>query len=135
MTTTLLDTSVYCQPLKQRPLVATMRKWEVLGNEALAISSVCEAELLYGLAKKNSPSLFEEYHAVLEDRLLLIPFDKECARSFADIKAAMEKQREPLSDADLMIAATAITNRLTLVTLNLRNFEKIPGLHVEDWSQ
>lgn len=135
MPTILLDTSVYSQPLKSRPIVATMRKWEALGNEVLAISSVCEAELLYGLTTKNSPALFEEYQAVLEDRLLMLPFDRECARSFAEIKVAMDRRGEPRSDADLMIASTAITNQLILATLNPRHFQGIPGLRVEDWSQ
>lgn len=50
----LLDTCVYSQRLRPKPLVGVMDRWRNLGDESLAISGICEAELRYGLARKNS---------------------------------------------------------------------------------
>ncbi len=61
----LLDTSVYCQPIKPKPLPSVEHRWRVLGDEALAISVVTEAELLYGLQLAQSRNLQASY----EDRL------------------------------------------------------------------
>lgn len=54
--THLLDTSVFCQPIKPAPLSSVQSRWTALGDEALAVSVVCEAELLYGLELRASPS-------------------------------------------------------------------------------
>ena len=61
MPTHLLDTSVYCQPLKPKPLPSVERRWRDLGDAALAISAICEAELLYGLEWKQSARLHAQY--------------------------------------------------------------------------
>ena len=53
----LLDTSVYCQPIKPKPLPSVERRWRELGDDALAISVICEAEMLYGLQLKQSAKL------------------------------------------------------------------------------
>jgi tRNA(fMet)-specific endonuclease VapC len=99
----------------------------------LAISSICEAELLYGLEKRNSERLWQEYRSSLENALVEIPLDHAVVQSYAKIKARQESIGEPRADFDLLIAATAVTHRLTLATGNIRHFEGIPGLDVEDW--
>jgi predicted nucleic acid-binding protein len=106
-----------------------------LGDACLAISSICEAELLYGLEKRNSERLWQEYHAGLENRLVLLPVDQAVARRFARLKAWMESHGEPRADFDLLIAATALAHGLTIATGNVRHFEGIPELKVEDWFQ
>ena len=63
MLTHLLDTSVYSQRLKPQPVEAVVKKWSQLGNQRLAIAAACEAELLFGLTKRNSERLWTEYNA------------------------------------------------------------------------
>ena len=131
----LLDTSVYCQPLKPRPLPSVERRWRGLGDEALALSAICEAELLYGLALKQSPRLEAQYGHLLRNRLPVLAVDTQVAEVFSQIKAHCRKKGFAASDYDLLIAATAKAHGLILATLNLRHFNGIEGLAVEDWSQ
>ncbi len=110
-------------------------RWKELGDANLAISTICEAELRYGLAKRNSERIWTEYRSYLENRILILPVDKQVADEFGDLKALMESRGTPRADFDLLIAATALCHRLILVTLNVRHFEDIPGLAVESWEK
>jgi predicted nucleic acid-binding protein len=131
----LLDTSVYCQPLKPKPLPGVEQRWRALGDEVLATSAICEAELLYGLALKQSSRLSSLYQQLLRNRLQLLPVDASVAASFSEIKAGCRKHGFSASDFDFLIAATAKANGLILATLNPRHFIGIEGLAVEDWSR
>lgn len=135
MASHLLDTSVYSQPIKPKPLPSVERRWRELGDEALAISAICEAELLYGLALKQSARLQAQYEQLIQNRLQILPVDRTVARSFSQIKATCRKKGFTASDFDFLIAATAKTHSLVLATLNLRHFNGIEGLAVEDWSK
>jgi len=131
----LLDTSVYCQPVKPKPLGPVRERWTALGDDALAVSAICEAEVLYGLELNKAPRLAALYEGLLKERLRVLPVDSGVARHFASLKAwAIRDGRSP-SDFDLLIAATARAHGLTLATLNIRHFRGFPGLSVEDWSQ
>lgn len=134
MLTHLLDTSVYSQRLRPHPLPGVVRRWRELGDEALAISAVCEAELRYGLARRDSPRLWAEYHDFLENRLVVLPVDKPVADWYGNLKALMEQRGRPCPDFDLLIAATALVHGLTLATQNMRHFEAIPNLVAESWA-
>src|SRR5271165_4668813 len=83
----LLDTSVFCQPLKPKPLLSVARRWRALGDEALATSVICQAEVRYGLELKQSARLNSLYEQWLEDRLQVVPIDSGIAGKFSKIKA------------------------------------------------
>lgn len=131
----LLDTSVYCQPIKPRPLESVREKWTQIGDDALAISAICEAEVLYGLELKKSQRLNALYDALLKERLRTLPVDSGVARHFASLKAWAKVNGRALSDFDLLVSATARAHDLRLVTLNIRHFQGLPDIIVEDWSQ
>jgi tRNA(fMet)-specific endonuclease VapC len=65
--------------------------------------------------------------------LLVLPFDEPADEHYADIRAALERAGTPIGSNDLLIAAHARSRGLTLVTHNLREFERVPGLKVVDW--
>lgn len=134
MLTHLLDTSVYSQPLKNLPLETVDSRWRTLGNEALAVSIICEAEVLFGLEWKKSKRLTAAYESLLRGKLTIIPVDMEAAEEFARIKSTAKTKGRPIPDFDLLIAATAKARKLILATLNYRHFGGIDGLVVEDWS-
>jgi predicted nucleic acid-binding protein len=69
----LLDTSVYCQPIKPKPLPSVEQRWRALGDAALAISVIGEAEVLYGLELKRSARLNSLYDELLKNRLEVLP--------------------------------------------------------------
>jgi len=134
MITHLLDTSVYSQPLKKRPLPSVIDRWSGLGDGSLAISAVCEAELMHGLWKRDVERLWADYRTILENRLLILPVDKSVADLFGQLRAHTEKIGTPRSEFDLLIAATARHHDLVIATCNVRHFVGLPGLRVEDWS-
>lgn len=131
----LLDTSVYSQRLKPKPLKSVMRRWKNHGNAVLAVSACCEAEILFGLEKRNSSRLWTEYEEYLRDKLTMIPFAYKEAAVYAGIRKQLTSAGEPVADMDLIIGATAIANGLILATLNMKHFEKIKGLRLENWSK
>jgi len=132
--THLLDTSVFCQPIKPRPLASVIQRWEALGDHALAVSVLCQAEVLYGIALKGSSRLQAAYEAVLAGRLTVFPVDEAEGRTYAAMRAALQQTGQRVPDLDLLIAATARTHGLIVATLNMRHFSRIPDLSVEDWS-
>ena len=134
MLTHLLDTSVYSQRLRPRPNEEVVRRWSMAGDARLAISALCEAELLFGLEKKGSARLWREYEAYLKHKLIVLPLDRKVIETHAQIKAERMAAGITIGEFDLLIGATAIVHQLKLATLNTKDFRKLPQLEVEDWS-
>lgn len=132
--THLLDSSVYSQPLTPRPSATVEARWHRLGDHRLAISTICDAELLFGLELRRSAKLFALYDSILRERLQTLAVDREVSRTFAKAKAIARRRGRTCSDFDFLIGATALVHGLTLATLNPRHFAFIEGLPVEDWS-
>ncbi|MBQ0050804.1 MAG: PIN domain-containing protein [Treponema sp.] len=124
----LLDTNIYSEPAKPSPdseLVERLAKNVKLS----AISVVSWSESLYGV--KKLPDGIKK--ARLEDYLLnniqanfeILPFDANTAWVYTDLRTRLEEAGTPVPDADLKIAATAISNGMILITRNLKDFENI----------
>ena len=133
--THLLDTSVYSQRLRRAPHAEVEKRWRKLGDGALAVSAICEGELVFGLELKNSERMWSEYRLYLKDRLVFLPVDQNVVASYGRLKSHLWRTGQPCGELDLWIGATALSHRLILATLNARHFAGIPGLVVEDWSQ
>jgi predicted nucleic acid-binding protein len=133
--THLLDTSVYCQPLRKKPVPSVVERWKDLGEASLCVSVLCEAELLQGLEAKNSPPLWDRYRALLGGRLPILEVTADVARTYASMAGPMFRAGKPRPVIDLLIAATARNHGLILATLNYRHFEGIDGLAMENWSE
>jgi len=131
----LLDTSVYCQPLRKKPVTAVVSRWKTVGDAALCISVLCEAELLQGLQAKDSSVLWSRYRELLEDRIPMLDVTSEVARVYAAMAGPLIREGRTRPVVDLLIAATAKSAGLVLATLNPRHFEGLQGLAVEDWSK
>ena len=127
----LLDTSIVIYVIKRRPV-------EVLGlfNEnagRMAISSITLSELLHGAEKSTRVA---QNLAVVEDfasRLDVLPYTARASQHYGAIRAALERAGRPIGVNDLHIAAHARSEGLTLVTNNLVEFERVPGLLTENW--
>ncbi len=133
--THLLDTSVYSQRLKPRPHVHAIARWDRLGDAQVVTSTVCEAEVLFGIAKKGSARLATAFSNHLRPRLGILPVTSACAAAYAQLRADCEARGTPVADMDLLIAATARANNLIVATLNTSDFHAVPGISVEDWSK
>lgn len=127
----LLDTNIVIYVIKRRPPEAL----EIFNRHHghMAISSVTLAELVHGAEKSSDVA---RNIRVIEDfasRLAVLPYDDKAAWQYGHIRAALEKIGQPIGVNDLHIAAHARSNGLTLVTNNLREFERVPGLLLENW--
>lgn len=127
----LFDSDVVIDALRGRP--AVRRRLQALSPDDVAISAITIAELWYGAEKSNEPdrtrALFEEFLAPFE----ILPFDRPAAQDHGRLRYRLRQR--PIGDRDLLIAAIALTRRLTIATRNVREFRRVPGLKVEDWSR
>ena len=133
--THLLDTSVYCQPIKKKPLPFVEKYWRTIGDQSVCISVICEAELLQGLEVKNSRKLWKAYESILKNRLVILPVDIKIAKTYAKLASTMKARGKPRPVFDLLIAATAKTHGLIVATCNYSDFLCIEGIAVENWSK
>jgi len=127
----LLDTHIVIYVIKRRPI-------EVMGvfNEnagRMAISAITLSELFHGAEKcakvAQNLAVVEEFASLLE----VLPYSAKASQHYGAIRAALERTGRPIGVNDLHIAAHARSEGLTLVTNNLAEFERVPGLLTENW--
>ena len=101
--------------------------------DALAISAVTRAELMFGLEKRGNPrELTRLVHGFL-DRVAVMPWDAQAADHFAKLRALLERGGTPIGIFDTMIAGHAVALKATLVTNNQKHFQKVKALKFENW--
>jgi tRNA(fMet)-specific endonuclease VapC len=98
----------------------------------IVISSLTEAELWFGVAKRRSRKLQRSVDGFLTD-LDVLPFDRAAAREFGDIQAMLVARGRQVGIVDALLAAHARSRGLCLVTHNRRHFDRVARLAVEDW--
>ena len=127
----LLDTNTVSYAIRGVPLVVErLRKLQL---SDIVLSSVTEAELRYGLEKRGSARLAKIVNDFIQP-LEVLAFDSQCACVYAKIVAELEKNGFSIDTADAMIAPCCIRNKLILVTSNVKHFEKIIKLKLENWN-
>lgn len=127
----LLDTNIVIYVVKRRPLAVL----DIFNRHhgRMAVSAITVAELIHGAEKSEFPA---RNLAVVEDffsRLAVLPYTAEAAWHYGSIRATLEKDGQPIGVNDLHIAGHARSLGLTLVSNNLREFERVPGLLLENW--
>jgi len=131
--TWMLDTNIAIQVIRHKPPQLLARLTAHAVGEVL-ISSISVAELWFGVAKSREAQ--RNTHA-LEQFLVplqVVPFDERAARAYGPLRAELERQGRPIGPLDTLIAAHALSLGATLVTSNLQEFFRVPGLRVEDWA-
>jgi tRNA(fMet)-specific endonuclease VapC len=128
----MLDTNICIALIKDRPESLKIRMLD-LTRDQLAVSSIVMAELWYGVAlsektKQNEAALkdFINYVTVLD-------WPNEAGPSYGNLRASLRKKGIPIGAMDLLIASHALFLKATLVTDNLREFERVQGLKIENW--
>jgi len=130
----LLDTCVISDFIKGEP--ETTAKLKKTAPADIAISSITVMELRYGLvinpqrAQKIEPTISSFLSSVTT-----LPFNTAEAEQAAQIRAALKSQGQPIGAYDALIAATALQHNLIMITTNQREFERVPGLQIENWRQ
>lgn len=128
----LLDTNICIYAIKKKPALV-IKKIRQIGFESLYLSSITLAELEYGVSNSSKP--VESRIALTEFSLPfnIINFDFKACPVFGQIRKKLKTAGTIISTLDLLIAAIAVANDLTLVTNNVREFARINGLKYENW--
>jgi tRNA(fMet)-specific endonuclease VapC len=128
----MLDTDICIYTINQKPsaVLRAFREHEAAG---LGISSVTAAELFFGVARTGSQRNLTALHRFL-DTLEIAAFDAGAAQVCGSLRAWLVAQGTPIGPYDTLIAAHAQALGVTLVSNNTREFERVPGLRVENWA-
>jgi tRNA(fMet)-specific endonuclease VapC len=128
----LLDTNTCIRFLNGRS-PGIRQRFLVVRDEDIALSSVVKAEMLAGAKKSRFPEANVLQQQTFFRRFRSLPFDDEAALAYGQLRAHLEQQGTPIGANEMLIAATALTHQLILVSHNTREFERVPGLQLEDW--
>ena len=126
----ILDTDVCIEILRGNQRVIARRRESL---DQVATTWITAAELSYGAAKSRAPVMNQNLVIEFLATLSVIGLNLPAVEQFGRIKAALERQGNRVADADLFIAAIALAQGATLITGNLRHYERMPELLVEDW--
>ena len=128
----MLDTNICIYAIKNKPEQVLAHIKETMQN-GLCISSITLAELEHGVAKSSYPeknrAALTRFLSILE----ILPFDAIAAREYGRICAYLQKQGKPIGTMDMLIAGHARSKNCILVTNNIREFERVDGLTIENW--
>lgn len=127
----MLDTNALSE-LIRNPGGPMVQRLAAEAPDTVCTSIVVACELRFGAQRKGSAALTQRVEQLLA-ALPVLPFDEPADGHYADIRVALERAGTPIGSNDLLIAAHARSRGLTLVTHNLREFERVPGLKVVDW--
>ncbi len=99
------------------------------------MSSITLGELLYGAyrLRERGRALLQRLETIPARTRSILPFDDAAARQYGQLRAYLERLGTPIGDADVRIAAIALVHGLIMVTGNVRHFQRVPGLAVENW--
>jgi tRNA(fMet)-specific endonuclease VapC len=109
------------------------QKLESTATKDIVVCSIVKAELFYGAMKSANPERNLTLQQEFLDQFTSLPFDDLATMTFGMIRSELEALGTPIGAYDLQIAAIALTNNLTLVTHNTREFKRVSSLLIEDW--
>lgn len=127
----MLDTNIVSNVVRD-PYGHASRTIEARGIDRVCTSVLVAAELRYGAAKSASPRVANAIDQVLRG-LVVLPFEPPADHEYARIRHALVSIGRPIGPVDLFIAAHALSLDLTLVTANIDEFSRVPGLKIENW--
>ena len=128
----MLDTNVCIDLIRKKTgkLLSRLRKAR---PDEVCVSSITLGELEYGVAKSSAPDRNRLALAEFMTPIDIRPYDDHVAPYYGRIRAELERRGKQIGPLDVMIAAHAVALGLTLVTSNVREFRRVPGLPVENW--
>ncbi len=128
----MLDTDICSYIIKERPF-QVFEYFQKLEMEQLCISVVTYAELLYGVEHSSSKRINRKIIEEFVKHLTIVPWDEAAAEHYARIRAYLQANGKIIGAMDMMIAAHARSQNMTLVTNNDKHFSRVPKLIVENW--
>lgn len=127
----LLDTNIVSD-LMRHPQGDVAKRIARVGEDSICTSIVVACELRYGAAKKGSAALTERVEQILS-LLPILALEMDADRAYGTLRAQLEQAGAPIGPNDMLIASQALSQKLVLVTDNVREFERVPRLVVKNW--
>ena len=128
----LLDSNIIIALIKGES-TRLLNKLAGMAPQRLCLSPLVLGELLTGAEKSRHPSNYKEVILAATDGMELLPYLANDAAIYARIRATLEKSGQPIGPLDTLIAAQAVHHKLVMVTANLKEFQRVPGLKCENW--
>jgi tRNA(fMet)-specific endonuclease VapC len=127
----LLDTNILSNLIHQ-PQGTIASRVATVGEQTVCTSVIVAAELRYGAAKSSSKRLLDRIDLILS-ALEVLPMEVPTDRHYGNIRHHLTRQGMPIGPNDMLIAAHALSVGLTIVTANIKEFSRVPGLNVQNW--
>jgi tRNA(fMet)-specific endonuclease VapC len=128
----LIETST-CVSLLRRRLPRVAERLSELSPDDLAISAISAAELYHGVAQSHLGEAELSRVRELLGVLTMLDFGTNAAISYGVVRGVLERRGHAIGELDMLIAGHALSVGATVVTHNVREFRRVPGLLVEDW--
>lgn len=129
----MMDTNICIYAIKNKS-ESVIRKILSQNPEDLCISVVTYAELMHGVEKSQAVEKNHIAMSLFLSAITVLDFDGEAAEAYGQIRAELERKGTPIDPMDLLIAGHARSQGLILVTNNTREFARVTGLRIEDWT-
>ena len=130
----LLDTNMCIYLIKKKPPQVLQRFNDYSVGE-IGVSSITVAELQYGVEKSQRPAQNRRALGQFLIPLVIADFDEGAAEAYGKVRAEIEAKGKPIGALDTLIAAHALSLEATLATSNTREFSRVPGLGVANWTE
>jgi tRNA(fMet)-specific endonuclease VapC len=128
----MLDTNI-CVDLIRDRLPSLLERFASHAVGDIGISVITLAELEYGVSKSSRPGKNREALDQFVSPLDVAVFDRQATAVYGRLRVALEKKGHSIGSMDLLIAAHAVSLDIRLITHNVREFGRVPGLEIEDW--
>jgi tRNA(fMet)-specific endonuclease VapC len=131
----LLDTNSFIDHLRRGPASNVTARLVAAPPGSVSLCSVVLAELFCGAMQSGAAHQAANLALIarLRQQFVSLPFDDRAAEEYGKVRAHLAALGTPIGPNDLMIAAIALANQMTLVTHNTTEFSRVPGLTLEDW--
>ena len=127
----LLDTNILSD-LVRHPQGRIAQCIAAVGETSVCTSMIVAGEMRFGAAKRGASRLVAQVEAILAV-MEVLPFDVPADREYAKLRLYLEQAGTPIGPNDMLIAAHALATDCILVTANVSEFSRVPGLAVENW--
>ena len=127
----LLDTNIVSD-LVRHPQGRVAKKIAAVGEKSICTSIIVTAELQFGAHKRGSVRLTTQLEMILS-AIEILPLEEPADHRYAELRTSLEKRGTPIGPNDMLIAAHALALDCIVITANVSEFTRVPGLRVENW--
>ncbi len=131
--TYMLDTNICIYIIRRNP-IRVLQRLQTKSITDVSISSITVSEMEYGVEKSQRKTSNRVALLRFLAPLSVLSYDANAARHYGNIRTTLKKKGQPIGAMDLLIAAHARALNLILVTNNVNEFSRIPGLQIENWT-